>query len=165
MKGSPAPEAMKLAEALLERKAVKTAMEDLKARAYRNALVQEGEPPSEDPLVLLTELERAVDTFSTFVAGINRANGVARLADGMPLGEALVRRDMLRYLHLVYGNLADKATPGQSRYSNREIKLVPAIEVAVLRRRADELAKACRVLDAAVQATNWLVDFEAPPGR
>lgn len=156
---------MKLAEALIERKATKTAMEELKARIYRNALVQEGERPSEDPLALLAELERAVDAFCALVAAVNRANGAARLPDGTPLGEALIRRDMLRYLHLVYGNLADKATPGQSRYSNREIKLVPAVDVGAVRRRADEFAKACRRLDAGVQSSNWLVELEAAAPR
>ena len=36
---------------------------------------------------------------------------MARLEDGTSLAAALVRRDMLRYRHLVLENLADHALP------------------------------------------------------
>jgi len=41
---------MKLAEALLERKELKTKIENLRARAVQNALVQEGDTPAEVPV-------------------------------------------------------------------------------------------------------------------
>jgi hypothetical protein len=44
---------MKLAEALAERKAIKTRMEGLKKRIYQNSKVQEGDTPIEEPLALL----------------------------------------------------------------------------------------------------------------
>jgi hypothetical protein len=54
--------------------------------------------------------------------------------------------------------LADKATPVHDRYRRREIKAVPAVEVASVRRRADELAKAARLLDLEVQEANWRME-------
>lgn len=40
---------MKLAEALLERKSLKQKIESLQGRLAENAMVQEGDTPSEDP--------------------------------------------------------------------------------------------------------------------
>jgi hypothetical protein len=150
---------MKLAEALSERKAIKTRMEDLKQRLYRNAHTQEGEPPHERPEALLDELSAEVPRFAAIVARINATNAVARLPSGEPLASAILRRDMLRYLHLCCTNLADKATPVPDRYSRREIKTVPSVDVAAIRRRADEHARDARLLDLEVQEANWRVEL------
>lgn len=151
---------MKLAEALSERKAIKTRMEALKQRIYQNAQTQEGEAPLESAEGLLEELAAETERFTALVAKINAANIGARLPSGEPLAAAILRRDMLRYRHLVCTNLADKATPAPDRYSRREIKAVPAVDVARIRRLADELAKAARLLDLEVQAANWLVEMD-----
>ncbi|MEZ4454226.1 MAG: DIP1984 family protein [Nannocystaceae bacterium] len=149
---------MKLAEALLERKALKSKMEELKLRLYQNAQTQEDLPPTEQPLELLAELEAAVQRFEELVARINATNSATRLADGLTLGRAILRKDMLRYTHLVLTNLADKATPSQQRYSQREIKQVPAVNVTEIRRRADEVAREARLLDARIQEANWQIE-------
>lgn len=146
---------MKLAEALLERKAIKTKMEELKHRLYQNAQTQEGLPPTEDPQELLAELTATVQRFEEIVARINATNAAAQLDDGTSLGRAILQKDMQRYMHLVLTNLADKATPGQQRYSEREIKQIPAVNVGETRRRADETARAARLLDAKIQEANW----------
>ena len=52
---------MKLAEALLERKSLTQKIEALRARLAENALVQEGDQPSEQPQALMAELNDAVN--------------------------------------------------------------------------------------------------------
>lgn len=150
---------MKLAEALMERKTIKTRMEDVKQRIYRNAQVQEGELPAEPPEALFEELTREVDRFVALVPRIAATNGVARLAGGTPLAAAIVRKDMLHYLHFIHTNFADKATPAADRYSRREIRMIPAMPIADVRRRADEIAKRARILEVEIQAANWAVDL------
>jgi hypothetical protein len=150
---------MKLAEALSERKAIKTRMEDLKQRIHRNAQTQEGEPPHEEPDALIDALSEETMRFALLVARINAVNAAATLPSGETLASAILRRDMLRYLHLTCQSLADKATPVRDRYSHREIKTVPSVEVARVRRRADELAKAARLLDLELQEANWRVEL------
>lgn len=150
---------MKLAEALSERKAIKSRMEELKQRIYRNAQAQEGEAPSERPENLIAELRVTTERFAALVARINATNARAALDDGESLASAILRKDMLRYLHMVCSNLADKATPSPDRYSRREIRTVPAVDIAALRREADSIAQACRTLDLRVQATNWHHDL------
>jgi len=150
---------MKLAEALNERTALRGRIEELKQRIYRNALVQEGEAPSEGPAELLAELAREVELFATLATRINVTNTRTQLPDGMPLVEALARRDMLHLQQLVHENLANKATPEHDRYSKREIKLIASVNVIEIRRRRDELARAARLLDLEVQQLNWAVDL------
>jgi hypothetical protein len=152
---------MKLAEALLERKSLKQKMEELKKRAYQNAQVQEGEEPVESPLVLLSELENTVENFTVLVTRINHTNNQKCLeaAKGISMMEALCQRDMLKYRTFVYTNLADKASSLATRYSQREIKMVPTVEVGKLRKKADAFAKQARQLDAIIQEANWTTDL------
>lgn len=149
----------KLAEALMERKNHKTRLESLKQRLYRNVRVQEGESPAEDPADLWAQLSREIDQFVRIVTQINIANTTKRLPDGRTLAEALIQRDMLRYMNLVRTNMADKAMAPLDRYSRREIRMVPTVEVNQLRGDADDLAKAHRVLDLAIQARNWEIEL------
>lgn len=58
---------MKLAEALIERKAIKNKMEELKKRLYQNAMIQEGDIPIENPVDILNELKEVTLTFEELI--------------------------------------------------------------------------------------------------
>lgn len=146
---------MKLTEALMERKDLKTRMEALKKRLYANARVEDGTAPAEPPGTLLAELLDTVTAFEELVARIDRTNALAHFDDGEPLVRALIRKDMHRYRHLVLTNLADHAVAAPTRYSARELRTVPAVDVAELRRTADRTAREARLLDARIQRLNW----------
>ncbi len=151
---------MKLAEALMERKAIKTRMEDLKRRIYQSAKVQEGDKPIEEPLALMNELEHERARLEEIIIRINRTNYQALLPGGdMTLMEAIVKKDMLNYLHMIHINLADKATPVHERLSAREIKFVPTVDVAEIRSKADKIAQEYRLLDAKIQEANWKTEL------
>ena len=146
---------MKLAEALMERKDIKARMEALKKRLYANAKTEEGAKPAEPPAELLAQLLDEVTAFEQIVARINRTNAAAHFADGGSLVLALIQKDMLRYRHLALTNLADHAVAAPGRYSARELRTVPAIDVSEIRRAADRVAREGRVLDARIQRLNW----------
>ena len=150
---------MKLAEALIERKALKTKMEELKSRIYKNAQSQEGDEPAEQPLELLSQLQEESLKFEKFVIRINKTNNDTLLDDKSTLMEALTKRDMLKYEHFILSNLATKATPATDRYSNREIKFVSTIDVKEIRKKADDIAKQYRQIDVNIQEKNWLTDL------
>ena len=84
---------MKLAEALMERKAIKTKMEELKKRIYQNSRIQEGDSSIEDPMALLEELNQEISNFENLIVRINNTNNATKLADGMTLMEAIVKKD------------------------------------------------------------------------
>lgn len=150
---------MKLAEALIERKAIKNKMEELKKRLYQNAMIQEGDIPIENPVDILNELKEVTLTFEELIKRINNTNILTKLSNGMTLMEAIVKKDMLNYSYLIYTNLADKATPKNERYSNREIKCVPNVNITEIRKIADEISKEYRLLDAKIQEANWIFDL------
>jgi len=150
---------MKLAEALIERKSIKNKMEELKKRIYQNSQVQEGDEPTESPEYLIDELDKETAKLEEMIIRINKTNNVTELSNGINMMEALTKRDMLRYKHFILNNLADKAVPSLDRYSQREIKITPSIKVADIREKADEIAKAARLLDMKIQEANWSISL------
>jgi ABC-type transporter Mla subunit MlaD len=151
---------MKLAEALANRADLQRRVEQLRGRLQKSALVQEGESPPEDPQDLLEETERIVSELEGYVRRINRTNLAATLPGSeTTLTDALARRDALA---LRYGNLktlVSTASDRLPRYGRAEIRILPAVEVAPLRRRMDELARERRELDTAIQQANWATDL------
>jgi hypothetical protein len=151
--------AMKLSEALALRADTHKRIMQLRERLRASALVQEGEVPPEDPQELLAELDRLLGQLTDLVGRINRTNLVARLPGGTSLTEALAERDTLELRSGILEAVADAATNKVSRYSRTEIRLVPTVDVAAVRRRADAVARERRELDTAIQAVNWATEL------
>ena len=86
---------MKLAEALVQRSDITKRLEQLKARFLRNAKVQEGDEPAEDPASLLAEHDRLAADLQRMIARINRTNSRTAF-DGGVLTDALAARDVWR---------------------------------------------------------------------
>lgn len=151
---------MKLAEALMERKAIKDKMEELKKRIYQCSKIQEGDDPIEMPIDLIKQLETEVSKFEELIIRINRTNNEAKLtSSNLTLMEAIIKKDMLNYLYTIQINLADKATPTHERMSTREIKFVPNVNIIDTRTKATQIAKEYRLLDAKIQEANWTVEL------
>ena len=150
-----ADDTMTLGEALTVRADTQQRLAELRARLLATAKVQEGEAPAEQPDVLLAEFEQAAEQLRTLISRINRTNLTAVTAAGETLTDALARRDVLTLRYAVHRELARAAAEQPERYSLREIKLKPTVDVAELRRTVDELARQRRELDVALQAANW----------
>jgi hypothetical protein len=150
---------MKLAEALVERKAAQQKVAELNERLQRAALVQEGEAPAEAPATLLAELDEVAVRLQALIVAINATNTRGTLADGATFTAAIARRDVLRMRQGVLDALIRTAGAAQMRARGAEIKLVPTVDVAALQRERDALAKSYRELDTALQAANWAVDL------
>lgn len=80
---------MKLAEALVERADANRRLQELKGRVIRNAKVQEGEAPAEDPAELLREFGEVAASFERLVVRINTTNNQIQLENGLSMVEAL----------------------------------------------------------------------------
>lgn len=65
---------MKLAEVWTPRSDMAKRLEQLKARSLRNAKVQDGDEPAEDPASLLVEHDRLAADLQRVIAHINRTN-------------------------------------------------------------------------------------------
>jgi hypothetical protein len=146
---------MKLAEALIQRADAQKRIEQLKARIIRNARVQEGEEPAENPARLLEELEQLAANLGALIKRINRTNAQTAIAEGKTLSDALAERDILVVRRAAYQDLAQAASVTQDRYLRSELKFKSTVPVAETQARADDLARLHRELDAKIQETNW----------
>lgn len=152
---------MKLAEALALRADASRRAEQLRSRITGSARYQEGETPAEDATALLTEAGEVLDELEALIRRINRTNA-ATLVEGGTLTDALARRDVLRLRHSLVTSAADAAAgDGQRgfRQLRSELKMIPALPVADLRRRADDLARQVREVDTLIQRMNWETDL------
>jgi hypothetical protein len=150
---------LKLAEGLVLRADTKKRIEQLRERLKSSALVQEGEEPPENPQELFAELQRLLEQMTMLVQRINRTNLQATLPDGRTLTTALAERDTLSLYYNVLETTATAATPKFDRAGRSEIKKVPTVKVADLRRQLDEVARQRRELDTLIQAANWTTDL------
>lgn len=145
---------MKLAEALVQRSDMTKRLEQLKARLLRNAKVQEGDEPAEDPARLLVEYDHVAADLQRVIACINRTNS-GTVFDGGTLTDALAARDILRLRQGVYRDLAEEATLTWMIRTRSEVRWRPMISVAEIQKTADALAKDLRDLDSRIQEANW----------
>ena len=150
---------MKLAEALLLRADCQKRMEQLKSRLIGSAKIQEGELPPENPQKLLVEFETVGDQLMDLIRRINRTNSTTSFVEGSSLADALAERDVLLLRRGVYNDLATFASVRQDRITRSEVKYIAAVDVAETRKRADELAKNYRELDARIQELNWKTEL------
>jgi hypothetical protein len=152
---------MKVGEALTIRSQLQIRFQQLRERLKASVLVQEGEKPPEDPEELLKELERVADQLAALIAQINKTNLTTTLPDGGTLTDALARRDYLALLQAAFHQVAETASANQTRYGKAEIRILRTVDVGELRRRADDLAKERRELDARIQEANWQTELIA----
>ena len=150
---------MKLAEALLLRADCQKRMEQLKSRLIGSAKLQEGEVPPENPQKLLAEVEAVADQLMDLIRRINRTNSTTTFVEGSTLADALAERDVLLLRRGIYNDLATFASVRQDRITRSEVKYISAVDVAETHKRADELAKNYRELDARIQELNWKTEL------
>lgn len=150
---------MKLAEALIQRADCQKRIAQLKSRLLTNAKVQEGDAPAESPENLLAELERASSELVDLIKRINKTNSSAVFSGQRTISDALAERDVLVLRHSAYSDLAQTAAFSQARLTRSEVKYLSTINVAETQKRADELAKNHRDLDARIQELNWQTEL------
>ena len=150
---------MKLAEALILRADCQKRIAQLKSRLLVNAKVQEGDEPAETPQGLIAELERTSGEFLDLIKRINRTNSATPFAGLGTISDGLAERDVLSVQRTAYAELAQMGAITQGRITRSEVKYVSTINVAEIRKRADELAKKYRDLDARIQELNWQTEL------
>jgi len=150
---------MKLAEALILRADCQKRIAQLKSRLLTNAKVQEGDPAAENPQELLAELGRVSAELLDLIKRVNRTNSATLFAERRTISDALAHRDVFAVQRAAYVELAEAASITQGRYTRSEVKYIATINVAEIQKRADELAKNYRDLDARIQELNWKTEL------
>ena len=146
---------MKVAEALAQRADLQRRLEQLKQRLVKNARIQEGDKPEEDPVELQSELDKSAQELTVLIQRINRTNSASRFGD-RTLADALAERDVLKIRYNAYRELATAASTTQGRTTRSEVKFISTVSVAATQRKSDDLARQYRELDTRIQEADWL---------
>jgi hypothetical protein len=149
---------MKLAEALVLRADHQKRIEQLRMRLQRNAKVQDGERPAEEPAALLVEFDALTTELIQLIRRINITNAATTVA-GRSMTEALATRDVLKIRQATYRDLAESGTITHSVMTRSEVRFKPTINVAEVQKSADAIARELRDLDARIQEANWLTEL------
>ena len=150
---------VKLAEALAARADAQRRLEELRTRIRDNATHQEGEDPAEDANALLQEAERIAAELTVLVRRINATNATTLVEGVGTITDAIAERDGLSARRKLLADAAASATGrGSFRVIRSELRMVSALDVPELRRRADDLARRRRELDLRIQEADWTTD-------
>ena len=149
---------MKLATALSERADLQKRIADLGNRLKFNAKIQEGEKPSEDPQVLLAELERDFERLEELIARINHTNNKTKCGN-VTLTDLIAKRDCLNGKIRIMRSFLDSASEKVTRYSKTEIRIMSTVPVAELQKQVDQLSKELRETDETIQGLNWTTEL------
>lgn len=150
---------MKLAEALILRADYQKKIEQLKNRLINNAKVQEGEEPSEEPEVLLKELDEIIKNLTDLIKRINKTNSQIEFNEKMTLADALSEREKIWEKRIILSNLAEVASVKHDRFSRSEVKYFSTIDIKETQKEVDRLSKEFRIIDTKIQGLNWTVDL------
>lgn len=149
---------MKLAEALNLRADLQKRIANLKERLIKNAKVQEGDIPSENPDALLNKLYDDISELEHTIKAINKTNSSTYI-DNESISDFIAKRDTLglklSILRSFVGESADKI----DRYSNKEIKILSTVNIAQKQKEVDNLSKEYRLIDTKLQGLNWTTDI------
>jgi len=148
---------MKLAAALMARADLQTRINELTARLNRNARVQEGEKPAENPEELLNELSSAISELESLIVKINLTNSQT-VIDGKTITERIAHRDALLQKARILRNFLHEASDLTTRYSQTEIKILSTVNVREMQKQADALSKEIRENEESLQEINWTVE-------
>ena len=150
---------MKLAEALILRADLKKRSEQLRERLRRNAKVQEGDQPAEQPEALFSEFEGIAAELEALIRRVNWTNANVLFDDQHRISDAIAMRDTLDLRIRMMRDLIDAASERDRWLSRTEIKFVSTVDAAALQKQLDELSRRRRDLDTRLQAINWQADL------
>lgn len=149
---------MKLAAALMERSDIQRKLSELSGRLNKNAKVQEGDRPAEEPKILIAEINGLFSRLEWLIAHINLTNSNT-VFEGKSMTELLAHRDCLKQRIMVMREFLSLASEKVERYSVKEIKISSTVVVAEEQKHLDRLSKELRELDEKIQEYNWTAEL------
>lgn len=150
---------MKLAEALLERSETQKRILDLQRRLQENAVVQQDDPPLEDPAVLYAELLKQYEALANWNRRINLTNNNTTFDGNLKICDALALRELLDKQIRELESVASHFVIKSNRYSKTEIKNVVTMNPKPIRDQVEKLRVERKGLDLKLKALNWNIEL------
>lgn len=151
---------MKLAEAMLRKVELEKHIQQLRVRLNNNAIVQEGERPSEEPKALFVELNNSIAELQDISVRITKTNCNTNTEHGN-LIELLEKKTCLTLKLEVYMGFVNEASSIPKRAISSEIKIQSTLSVGEYQKYIDQISKELRELDVIIQSTSWKTDLES----
>ena len=149
---------MKLAEALNLRADLQKRIANLRERLIKNAKVQEGDTPSEEPNMLLNELNDNIIELENIIKSINKTNSSTYIGNES-ISDIIAKRDTLGLKLSILRSFISESANKIERYSNKEIKILSTVNVAEQQKEIDKLSKEYGLIDTKLQGLNWTTDI------
>ena len=93
------------------------------------------------------------------MARINKTNTQTR--DGeQSITDLIARKDALRVQVDAYRDIISSASQIARRAMRTEIKILSAVDVKALQKKADELSRELREVDNRIQQLNWMTELQ-----
>jgi hypothetical protein len=148
---------MKLAEALIKRRDIDTAIANINMSLIENVKVIEGTKPFESPEELADIINNMLEEQTKLIHKINKTNNKTITDDGRTLDELITLREQLKRRHKLFDSAYRQAFTSSRCYDN--IKYVVAVDIPSLKTKIAASAKDFRELDNKIQAINWSTEL------
>ena len=102
---------------------------NLRERLIKNAKVQEGDTPSEEPNMLLNELNDNIIELENIIKSINKTNSSTYIGNES-ISDIIAKRDTLGLKLSILRSFISESANKIERYSNKEIKILSTVNVA-----------------------------------
>lgn len=146
---------MKISEALIEKSELLKINEQILNRIIRNAIVQEGEKPSEEVSVLLKILNDNFIKIEDLSLRIAKANSIVLTKTGIRIADAIIKKELLGKNIEIFRKIYESGDTNSARYSQSEIRKIRTFDLKEIQKNIDLLSKEYRVLDVNIQEANW----------
>src|SRR6266851_3597010 len=143
---------MKLGEALILRADLKKRTEQLRERLRRNAKIQEGDQPAEQPEALISELDRIATEMELLIRRVNWTNANLMFDPDHRISDAIAMRDTLDLRIRTLRSIIDEVSQRERWLTRTEVKFVATVDAAALQKQLDDLSRQRRDLDTRLQA-------------
>lgn len=156
---------MKLAEALLSRKALLEQIRDYSSVLIPSLSHEDGETQENDYPILLDNYNRLMTEYTNLVIAINNTNNVTLVDyDGskVPLMHILTARDVLIIRKNVFANV-DMYGAGRNKavYGVVTVSIIRDVEPKEIKSQLNNIEKQLRQLEVIIQSANWNTDLVA----
>lgn len=151
---------MKLAEALVLREAMRKKLAGLRIRLQRNAVVQEGNKPYEQPDNLIKAAISVLKELEVLACKINETNMRTKLPDGKTLMEANIHLQSLVKQYLLRERALHSWNGKSMGINQSTLRLIIVFDVSDLQKQADDLATRIVELNNAILKANHKTELE-----
>lgn len=135
-------------------------IDSVRIRLTKNAKVQEGTEPLENPRELIGELKQTINEYSKLLKSMNVVKNVDIQRQGKDLRETLAEREAITAEKSVLESFLQALKVDYSKFCTAEVQYINTIDIEEVEKRINELSERYNELEANFKRAAWKVDFK-----